>query len=146
MMRPMKKALVGVAVALAACGGKGADSPGECPDGTVLKGSDCVPADSAGDTSGGGGDSDAPKKKKHVKSGDEDTIGGNTEADLSPSSGGGGGGGKSYDKDEIDLKMKRSAQQIKANCGPPTHEEGKATGPWPPPHRAPVLPPNGPSK
>src|SRR5580704_10606797 len=35
-----------VSVAGCGAGGKGADSPGNCPDGTVLSGSDCVPPSS----------------------------------------------------------------------------------------------------
>ncbi|MGH7438044.1 MAG: hypothetical protein ACRENE_20370 [Polyangiaceae bacterium] len=126
------------------CAGKGADSPGSCPDGTVLKGSDCVPSDSAGDTSGGGGDdSDAPKKKTHAKSGgDEDKVGGD-QGESAASGGTSSGGGKSYDKDEIDAKMKRSAKQIKANCGAATDDEGKATGPWGSVHVSIVLGRNG---
>src|ERR1022692_1423675 len=130
MMRAMKKALVGVAVALAACGGgaKQADSPGTCPDGTVLKGSDCVPADLAGDTSDGraGGGDDAPKKTSHPKASDSDTPAGDTAG----GGGGSGGSGGGYDKDEIEVKMKRVAKQIKSNCGAATDDEGKATGPW----------------
>ena len=126
----MKTVALGAVAILAAavtvgCGGKGADSPGTCPDGTVLKGSDCVPSDSAGDTSSGGGDDDT-SKKKHAKSGaDEDKVGGDTGEGQSSST-----GGKGYDKAEINAKMKRSAKQIKANCGAATDQEGKTTGPW----------------
>jgi hypothetical protein len=106
----------------------------------VLKGSDCVPSDSAGDTAGGGGgDEDAPKKKPHAKAGgDEDKVGGNTGESQASST-----GGKGYDKDEIDAKMKRSAKQIKANCGAATDEEGKATGPWGTVHVSVTLGRNG---
>src|SRR5579871_962682 len=105
-----------LAVGLAACGGggKGADSPGTCPEGTVLKGSDCVPPGEG--SSGGGGDT--------AKSGDEGEK---------PASGGGGGGGGStssagdespapsgktaYDKEAVEVQLKRAARQVKANCG-----------------------------
>ena len=130
------------AAAASGCGGKGADSPGTCPDGTVLKGSDCVPSDSAGDVSsgggGGGGDDDAPKKKHAKASGDEDKVGGDTGETQSSSV-----GGKGYDKDEITAKMKRSAKQIKNNCGAATDDEGKATGPWGTVHVSVVLGRNG---
>jgi hypothetical protein len=132
--------LAALAATVTGCAGKGADSPGNCPDGTVLKGSDCVPSDSAGDTSGGGGDDDAPKKKHHAKAGDdEDKVGGNTGESVAT----GSSGGKGYDKDEIDAKMKRSAKQIKANCGAATDEEGKATGPWGTVHVSVTLGRNG---
>jgi hypothetical protein len=145
MMPPMKQALVGVAVAVAAsgsfgCGGGGAkdaDSPPTCPEGTVLNGSDCLPAgtpppsgDDSSSNGSGSGSGDTSKKKHHAKS-DDDSSGGSASA---------GGGGDStasssgsttpYDKDEIEAKMKRSAKQIKANCGAATDDEGKATGPW----------------
>jgi hypothetical protein len=128
MMRPMQKALVGVAIGLAACGGgKGAESPGTCPEGTVLKGSDCVPAESAGDTSGGGGD-DSPKKH-HAKSDEDDAPKGDTSGSGGSTSGS-SSSGTSYDKDAVEAQMRRAAKQIKSNCGSATDEEGKATGPW----------------
>jgi hypothetical protein len=129
MMRGMKRALVGVALALVACGGgeKGAESPGTCPEGTVLKGSDCVPAETAGAPAGG---DDAPKKSSHKKKDDDDSAsagggGGGGGGDTSGSSGGGG-----YDKDAVGAQLRRSAKQIKSNCGSATDDEGKATGPW----------------
>jgi hypothetical protein len=110
-------------LALVGCGGgKGADSPGTCPDGTVLKGSDCVPDDSSSSSASSGGT--AAKK-------DDD--------DSAPSSGGGGGaggdssasGGKTgYDKELVEVELKRAGRQVKGNCGGATDEEGKASGPW----------------
>jgi len=136
-MRAMKKALVGVAVGLlcGACGGggKGADSPTNCPDGTVLRGSDCVPPEAAGDTS-----SDSPAPKKRHKADDDSAASGGGGGDT-----GGGGGSGSYDKDEVEAKMRRSAKQIKSNCGAATDDEGKATGPWGTVHATIVLGRNG---
>jgi hypothetical protein len=132
----MKKALFGVGsvALLVACGGgaKQADSPPTCPEGTVLNGSDCLPAGTPSDSSAGssGGSSssdDAPAPKKKHKS-DEDSAGSGGAGDSTASSG--SGSGTPYDKDEIETKMRRSAKQIKANCGSATDEEGKATGPW----------------
>ena len=151
MMPAMKKALVGVAgsflalLTLSACGGAGkdAESPGSCPNGTVLKGSDCVPADSAGDTSGGSSGDDAPKKPHHAHA-DEDSVGGSGGGGDSAGSGGGSSGSStSYDKDEVEGKMRRSAKQIKANCGAATDDEGKATGPWGTVHATIALGRNG---
>jgi hypothetical protein len=35
-----------------------------------------------------------------------------------------------YDKESVEIGLKRAARQVKANCGATTDEEGKATGPW----------------
>jgi len=129
MMRAMGKRTITVAAALAlvACGGgeKHADSPGNCPDGTVLKGSDCVPASDSDSSSGTSGSSGASAKNS-----DDD-------GDKTPPSSGSGGGGDSasggktpYDRDAVDEQLKRGARQVKANCGGATDDEGKATGPW----------------
>jgi hypothetical protein len=127
MMRAMGKRTITAMAALAlvawGCGGKGADSPGTCPAGTTLKGSDCVPSgddDSAG-SSGGGGSGGTAKKGD-----DGDTPSGG--------SGGGGdatqGGSTAYDKEAVDVQLKRAARQVKANCGAASDDEGKAAGPW----------------
>jgi hypothetical protein len=141
MLRAMKHGLFGLALAVAACGGgaKQADSPGECPEGTVLKGSDCVPPDSAGD-----GDS-APKKKKKMSDDDAEKNLSSGSGDTTPSGGGGGGGGGggTYDKEAVEAQLRRQAKQIKGSCGAATDEEGKATGPWGTAHTSVVLGRNG---
>jgi hypothetical protein len=38
--------------------------------------------------------------------------------------------GVSYDKEAVEVVLKRAARQVKANCGAATDEDGKATGPW----------------
>jgi hypothetical protein len=38
--------------------------------------------------------------------------------------------GVPYDKDAVQVVLKRAARQVKANCGAATNDEGKATGPW----------------
>jgi hypothetical protein len=112
-----------VLAGVAACGGgggKGADSPGTCPDGTVLKGSDCVPAGSGPDSTGGEAPaSKAPKPDPDLASG------GAAPASDTPS-----GGGASYDKDAVEIELKRAGRQVKANCGAATNDDGAATGPW----------------
>jgi hypothetical protein len=40
------------------------------------------------------------------------------------------GSGVPYDKEAVEVGLKRAARQVKANCGATTDEEGKATGPW----------------
>jgi len=101
------------------CGGKGANSPGDCPEGTVLHGSDCVPADAAND------DSTPKHKASSHKSDDGETA--SAAVDSPPAN---EGTGKSYDKDAIEAERKRAAKQVKGACGSATDEEGKATGPW----------------
>jgi hypothetical protein len=123
MMRAMRQGTIVVVgtclLGLLGCGGgeKGANSPGACPEGTVLHGSDCVPAEAATDEP-------APKHSSAPKSDDGDQAA--SAADPEPAS----GSGKSYDKDAVDAELKRAARQVKSACGSATDDEGKATGPW----------------
>ena len=122
-------ALAGLA-GLAGCGGGGkpAESAGNCPAGTTLKGSDCLPNDDAPK-----GDDASPSKTSATH--DEDSP-----PSSGSGSGGSGGGGSSsspsstpatpYDKDAVDIELKRAARQVKGNCGAATDENGSATGPW----------------
>jgi hypothetical protein len=121
MMAMSKRTIIALtALALVACGGgaKQADSPGNCPEGTVLKGSDCVPAGDESASSGGGGGGGT--------SGSESGSGGSAGAadESAPA------GKTPYDKDAVNVELKRAARQVKANCGGATDDEGKATGPW----------------
>lgn len=106
-------------LALAACGGgsgKQAESPGTCPDGTVLHGDSCLP-ETAGATSPK--EDDAPKGN---------TNGSSTMAQGSASGSDSDTG--SYDKDAVDAQLKRAAKQVKDNCGAASDEDGNKTGPW----------------
>ena len=105
-------------LALGACGGGGkqAESPGTCPDGTVLQGDSCLP-ETAGAASPK--DNDAPKGNTNGSS-----------ATASDSSKGGDGDNGSYDKDAVDAQLKRAAKQVKENCGSASDEDGNKTGPW----------------
>jgi hypothetical protein len=103
-------------LALAACGGaeKPAESPGTCPEGTVLTGESCLPE------SGG-----------HKSSGDEDTPKGNTRGSAPSSSGmDSDSSGPAYDKDAVEAQLKRAAKQVQSNCGAASDDEGNKTGPW----------------
>ena len=121
-------------LALAACGGgaKQADSPGTCPEGTVLHGDDCVPPEAASD------DSDHPKHSKRDDSEKSDDAPAsassqarNEDAPSSSAPAASESGGKpAYDKDAVEVQLKRAARQIKANCGSATDDDGKASGPW----------------
>ena len=102
-------------LSLSACGGatKAAIAPTTCPEGTVLKGDDCLP-DSA--TTAKPSDEGAASTMHDVKP---------PEASPSPS-----GGAAVYDKEAVDAQLKRAAKQVKANCGSATDEDGNKTGPW----------------
>jgi hypothetical protein len=107
-------------LALAGCGG-GAKAPTNCPDGTVLKGTDCVPDDSSGD------DSSSGSSGSSGKSGGDNGSGGGA-------AGGGGdstaGGSTPYDRDAVEVQLKRAARQVKSACGGATDDSGQATGPF----------------
>jgi hypothetical protein len=133
------RGFMGVPVLLAAawvgaCGGgsKPADSPGTCPDGTVLRGSDCVPANAANDSPGSDPDAKMPSgaaastTPSKSASSDEDHPAG-----AAPSSDSASSTGKvPYDRDSVEVELKRGARQVKANCGAATDDDGAAKGPW----------------
>jgi hypothetical protein len=110
------------ALAVVACGGgKGAESPGTCPDGTVLKGADCVPS----------GDDVSASSSKSSKSADEDGASATSTTSSSAGDDTASSSGKAaYDKEAVEVQLKRAARQVKANCGSATDDEGQATGPW----------------
>ena len=39
-------------------------------------------------------------------------------------------GNTPYDKEAVNIELKRAARQVKANCGSATDDSGNATGPW----------------
>jgi len=109
-----------VSIACGACGAatKQADSPGTCPEGTVLRGSDCVPPE---------GDKDkAVAQDRAVEStGPAPTASANADVEAAspPTSASSAvpsaaqSGGVPYDKDSVEVELKRGARQVKANCG-----------------------------
>jgi len=115
--------------ALVACGGgaKQADAPGNCPEGTVLKGSDCVPPGTASH----GSDDSASASSDTASSGASTSTSTSTTSDAPPPVSGGGTSGKTpYDKDSVEIELKRASRQVKANCGSATNDNGTAPGPW----------------
>jgi hypothetical protein len=122
-----------VSIACGACGAatKQADSPGTCPEGTVLRGSDCVPPE---------GDKDkAVAQDRAVEStGPAPTASANADVEAAspPTSASSAvpsaaqSGGVPYDKDSVEVELKRGARQVKANCGAATDDDGHASGPW----------------
>ncbi len=125
----MSGSVLVAAALVGACGGgsKPADSPGTCPEGTVLRGSDCMPAS----------DSPAsdPDAKMPSSSSAPATKSASTDEDhpasAAPSSDSAGSSGKvPYDRDSVEVELKRGARQVKANCGSATDDDGQAKGPW----------------
>jgi hypothetical protein len=123
---------VWVSIVCGACGGatKQADSPGTCPEGTVLHGSDCVPPD---------GDKDkAVAQDRAAESTGPAPASANADVPVtspapSPSSSpppASPSGVVPYDKDSVEVELKRGARQVKANCGAATDDDGHASGPW----------------
>ena len=115
---------------LAACGGetKQADSPGTCPEGTVLRGSDCVPPEAEKDKAAAQDraiESTPPPSPAPVSA---DTT--PTSAPAPAASPQASSGPVPYDKDSVEVELKRGARQVKANCGAATDDDGHATGPW----------------
>jgi hypothetical protein len=116
---------------LAACGGgaKQADAPGNCPEGTVLKGSDCLPSET------GSRDPDEAPIAHSSGGGGSDTSGGSSSStssssDSSSSSSAPAGNKTPYDKDSVEIELKKAARQVKANCGSATDDSGASPGPW----------------
>lgn len=113
---------------LAACGGGGkqAQSPTTCPEGTVLSGDSCV-SEAAGDTKPSGD----TKASADTNSSKETAKGGSASSAGAPSAGGDSDiVAGSYDKEAVDAQLKRAAKQVRANCGAASDEDGAKTGPW----------------
>jgi hypothetical protein len=111
-------------LALSACGGgKQAQAPTTCPDGTVLSGEDCVSA-SPGEA----------KPSGEAKASSEDSSKGSAKGPPASAPGGTSGDSEvstsSYDKEAVEAQLKRAAKQVRANCGSASDEEGAKTGPW----------------
>jgi len=115
-------------VAFAGCGGgKQANSPPTCPDGTVLSGEACVSesAPSEAKPSAESKSADASSSKGSAKGSPASSgSAGSASGDSEP------GGGGTYDKEAVEAQLKRAAKQVRANCGSASDEEGAKTGPW----------------
>ncbi len=118
---------------IAGCGGgsKPAESAGNCPEGTVLKGADCLPAASAAGSPKDDDDSEPHKTSTSDDATPPSSAGGGSGGDESGASGASGASGKTpYDKDAVGVELRRAARQVKGNCGAATDENGAANGPW----------------
>ena len=108
---------------------KGADSPGNCPDGTVLSGSDCVPP-SAGSSHSSDDSSSSSSSSDTASGGSSGGSSSATAPSPDPTPTASSGGKTPYDKDSVEIELKRASRQVKANCGSATDDNGTATGPW----------------
>ena len=120
-----------VALAAAACGvpDKPANSASaDCPPGTQKQGGDCVAPD----------EESGPGKGASLEAHGKSETGSGTGSSSGMATSGGGGGGTAapagaktpYDKDAVEIVLRRAANQVKANCGAATDSDGKRLGPW----------------
>lgn len=125
-------ALGAILLALAGCGGggKGADSPGTCPEGTVLKGEDCLPGGDDSSSSSSSGKSSAKKDDDDDSPSSSSSASSSSSSSDSSSASASSGGSTPYDKDAVEAQLKRAARQVKSGCGSASDDEGHATGPW----------------
>jgi hypothetical protein len=107
-------------VSVTACGGgaKPADSPENCA------GADCgPPATSSAPSSHSSDDSSSSAGATS----DATSGGGAAAAEAPPAP---SGSSTPYQRDAVEVELKRAARQVKANCGAATDENGAASGPW----------------
>jgi hypothetical protein len=108
-------------VSVTACGGggaKGADSPGNCT------GADCGSSESS-HSSNDSSSSSSPSSSDTGSGGGSASSASSDPAPSAPT-----GGKTPYDKDSVEIELKRASRQVKANCGSATDDNGTATGPW----------------
>ena len=116
---------------VAGCGGsdKPADSAsnaaGDCPAGMVKEGGDCVAPE------GQGGPGEAASTQSHGTSSSSSS----SSTSTSTSTTGGGTAAPpqekvAYDREAVEIVLRRAAGQVKSSCGAASDENGKANGPW----------------
>jgi hypothetical protein len=72
-----------------------------------------------------------PSSSSSSSSSDTASHGGGSSGSSSASSGSAPTGSKTpYDKDSVEIELKRASRQVKANCGSATDDNGSAPGPW----------------
>jgi hypothetical protein len=107
-------------VSVTGCGGgaKGADSPENCT------GADCGPPATSSSHS---------SDESTSSSSSSDTPSGGSAAASSPpepAPAAPTGSSTPYQKDAVEVELKRASRQVKANCGSATDDTGTAAGPW----------------
>ena len=130
----MNRALL-LSIFVLACGG-GTDKPAEnasssdCPAGMVKQGGDCVAPE--GQSGPGKPESTSTSSTSTSTSSTSTSTSTSTGTSTSTSSGTGTPGQEKtpYDKDAVEIVLRRAANQVKNNCGAASDENGKANGPW----------------
>jgi len=127
--------LLSMSMFVLACGG-GTDKPaenassGDCPAGMVKEGGDCVAPE------GQSGPGKSADMSSHGTSGSGSSTSSSTGTSTSTSTSTTGGGTTpaqektAYDRDAVEIVLKRAAGQVKSSCGAASDDTGKATGPW----------------
>jgi hypothetical protein len=108
-----------MSICLAVLGGAAACGPAK-PAESASHDDEASPASTAHETS-------------HEAASDSDTPPGVAPTPAAPSAAtptAPSGSGVPYDKEAVEIGLKRAGRQVKANCGAATDQEGKATGPW----------------
>ena len=104
----IRKASLVLVLALAACGGS--DKPADDATSANTNSGPCPPSmDKVGGEC-------VPKSGSQTSS----TSGGDTSGTPKTA----------YDKDSVEVVLKRAAAQVKSNCGAATDDSGKPSGPW----------------
>jgi len=136
--------MVVMALGVVACGGS--DKPaetasgasGDCPQGMTKQGGDCVaPEEQSGPGKTASTESHGTSSSSSSSSSGSSSSGSGGSMGMSGSSGGHSGGTAApagpktpYDKDSVEIVLRRAANQVKANCGAATDDNGKASGPF----------------
>ncbi len=113
------KVLFPVLIVVAACyspdkPAENASSGGDCPAGMVKQGGDCA----------------APEGESGPGKSGTNTTSTATATSTSTSTPPPPEVKTAYDKDNVEMVLRRAATQVKANCGSASDENGKANGPW----------------
>ena len=108
-------------VLLAACGGSSEpakNASSDCPAGMVKQGGDCVaPEGESGPGHAATASTSSPTPTSTAAT--ANTGGSAPPGDKVP-----------YDKDSVEIVLRRAANQVKSSCGSATGEDGKPMGPW----------------
>jgi hypothetical protein len=117
-------------VCVLGCGGGGSEpaknaSSSDCPPGMTKEGGECVAPEGQG---GPGKAADTTPKPTTTTTDTSSTNTSNTGTGTSTTAP--AGDKVAYDKDSVEVVLKRAANQVKGNCGAASDENGKANGPW----------------